>query len=504
MSDAHRPRQPNSGSHGLSNRYKLFALVRGLFLLLPVAVWLWSALVAVPQGWMTAVEGRMLAIVAFALVFWILEPIPVFATSVVIVFLQVVLVSDSALLFLRWDDAEVLAQGQRPGPMLGKLIDYKLLLHSFAAPVIMLFLGGFFLSAGASKYGLDRNLARVLLKPFGVRFETVLLGLMLITAFFSLWMANTPVTAMMLAIAAPVLGLFDDDDPGRVALLLGIPIASSLGGMGTPVGTPINAIALRYLAPGHEIAFGTWMLAAVPFVFLMLGLSWFLLCRLFPTRLIEVRGDFAGQFDRSPRALVVYAVFALTILLWLTTTWHGVNIYAVALFPVAAFVATGVITRHDMKKMSWDVLWLIAGGIALGVGLEESGLTELFVNSVPLASLPPVLLLLAAAALGLGLSTIMSHTATANLVMPVVMAVAAASPGLAAYGGTRILAFGVALAISLGMALPISTPCNALAFAAGGLSNRQMLRGGGLVSVLGFVALFGLLLVLGSLWATPP
>lgn len=474
-------------------------LLRIFAMLLPLLVWWWSASVAVPQAWLGVVEGRMLAIVCFALVFWILEPIPVFATSVAVVFLQAVFISDSAFHFLRSDGAPSLAVTQ--GAALEGLLDYKDLFHSFAAPVIMLFLGGFFLSGAATKYGLDRNLARLLLKPFGNRVETVTLGLMLITAFFSLWMANTPVTAMMLAIAAPVLNLFDDDDPGRVALLLGIPVASSLGGMGTPVGTPINAIALKYLSSGQDISFGKWMLTALPFVVIMLLVSWRLLCYLFPSRLRTARCDFDSSFDRSPHAWVVYIVFASTIVLWLTTSWHGLNIYTVALFPVTAFVVTGVITRHDLKKMSWDVLWLIAGGIALGVGLEGTGLTRTLVDHVPFEHFSPVLLMLAASALGFLVSTIMSHTATANLLMPVVTAVATATPALAPWGGSPVVLFGVALAISLGMALPISTPCNALAYAAGGVSNKQMLLGGGLVSLIGFAGLCALLVVLGSLWS---
>jgi sodium-dependent dicarboxylate transporter 2/3/5 len=196
----------------------------------------------------------------------------------------------------------------------------------------------------------------------------------------------------------------------------------------------------------------------------------------------------------------VYFVFLATILLWLTTKLHGLNIYAVALFPVAAFLAAGVITRQDLKRMSWDVLWLIAGGIALGIGLEESGLTKTMVGFVPFGSLSPELLLLTAALIGLGVSTIMSHTATANLVMPIVTAVGASDPDIAAGGGPKILVFGVALAISLGMALPISTPCNALAYAAGGITNKQILKGGGWVSIIGFVLLMALLFALGAVF----
>lgn len=472
-------------------------LLRLVLLLSPILV------LCLPHGLfgtgVSIVEQRMLAILVFAVVFWILEPIPVFATSVVVIFIQLVLVSDSAPWFLRPLNG---AAGDSPAgaAAFGKLVAYKELFHSFASPVIMLFLGGFFLSGAATKYSLDKNLARILLKPFGDNVTKVTLGVMAVTAFFSLWMANTPVTAMMLAICSPIVALFERDDPGRAGFLLSIPIASSLGGIGTPVGTPINAIALRYLTGANEIGFGKWMLIAVPYVILMLLFSWWWLGRIFPARRKDIRLEFSATFDRSPKAVVVYVVFPLTILLWLTSAWHEVNIYTIGLVPVAAFLATGVITKADLKKMSWDVLWLIAGGIALGTGLEQTGLTDTIVAVVPFSHLPPFALVTAGALLAALLATIMSHTATANLVVPVLAAIGASHVGLPQVGGMKVLLFAAAIACSLGMALPISTPCNALTFAAGGISNRQMLLGGGVVSVVGFMLLAGVIVAAGSVF----
>ncbi len=486
---------------------QLLAKARMLFrlalLLSPVLVWMMPA--AVIGSGVTVVEQRMLAILVFAIVFWILEPIPVFATSVLVIFVQLVLVSDSAPWFLRpvVENVGIAGDAHQGVPIdaaFGKLVPYKELFYSFASPVIMLFLGGFFLSGAATKYSLDRNLARILLKPFGQNVTAVTLGVMAVTAFFSLWMANTPVTAMMLAICSPIVSLFERDDPGRAGFLLSIPIASSLGGIGTPVGTPINAIALKYLTGANEIGFGKWMLLAVPYVILMLLFSWWWLGRVFPARRKEVRLDFAGSFDTSPKAIVVYVVFPLTILLWLTSAWHEVNIYTVGLVPVAAFLATGVITKADLKKMSWDVLWLIAGGIALGIGLEHTGLTETIVSVVPFSSFPPFVLVAAGALLAALLATIMSHTATANLVVPVLAAIGIGHAGLPEVGGLKVLLFAVAIACSLGMALPISTPCNALTFAAGGITNRQMLLGGGVISVIGFLFLGLVIVAAGSLF----
>ena len=475
-------------SHSESKAPKISVklLLKALCYISPLLLWMFSSTLF--SGVFSIVEQRMLVVLLFAVVYWILEPVPVFATSVAIIFVLVAILSDTALL-------PFLNHGQEN---FGKLVPYKELFHSFASPVIMLFLGGFFLSGASSKYGLDKNLARVFLKPFGSSVETVMLGAMLITAFFSLWMANTPVTAMMLAICAPIIGLFPAADPGRAAFLLSIPMASTIGGIGTPVGTPANAVAMKYLTGDSAVSFSEWMLLGVPYVIVMVLASWWIIKKLLPSELREVNIDLSGSFDKSTKAKIVYLVFPLTLALWLTSQWHGLNIYSVSLFPVAAFVVTGVINKNDLKKMSWDVLWLIAGGIALGVALEGTGLTHTLVGLIPFGTFSPALLIISATLVTVSIATIMSHTATANLLIPIVAAVGAQSSLLAQMGGSRILIGCVAVASSLGMALPISTPCNALAYAAGGVSNQQMMKVGLTLSVLGVALLLGVMLLLAG------
>ena len=148
---------------------------------------------------LTLIQHRMLMIFCLAVLCWILEPIPIFATSVLLIFLELLLVSNKSLIWLR--------QGYEEN-LLGILLPYDELLKTFASPIIMLFLGGFFLAIAATKYRLDRNLARVLLRPFGNDPRFVMLGLMMITAVFLMFISNTATTALMLAILAPVLKLF--------------------------------------------------------------------------------------------------------------------------------------------------------------------------------------------------------------------------------------------------------------------------------------------------------
>lgn len=169
----------------------------------------------------------------------------------------------------------------------------------------------------ATKYRLDLNLARVMLKPFGGRPHRILLGLMCITGIFSMFMSNTATTAMMLSIMAPVLAALPPGDRGRTAFVLSIPIAANIGGIGTPIGTPPNAIALKYVSGFYPISFGEWMLFGVPFVLVLMLMGWWLLRRFFPASSHTVKLDINSRFDKSWRACTVYITFAVTVILWM-------------------------------------------------------------------------------------------------------------------------------------------------------------------------------------------
>ncbi|RAS59275.1 sodium-dependent dicarboxylate transporter 2/3/5 [Vibrio diazotrophicus] len=441
-----------------------------LILLMPLS--------AFPFDGLTIIQQRVIAIFLLAALLWVFEPIPIYATSVVIIVLELLMLSNKGLILFRLNESQ---------PEFGHLLKYSDIMATFASPIIMLFLGGFFLAMAATKYRLDVNLARVLLKPFGQNPKYVMLGLMLITGVFSMFMSNTATTAMMLSILAPVIAVFGPKDPGRIAFALCIPVAANIGGIGTPIGTPPNAIALKYLVGDNLITFGEWMAFGVPFVIVMMALSWFLICSLYKADQQRIELTIKGKFLKTPKALVVYITFAATILLWLVGDLHGMNSYTVALIPVAVFSVTGIINKEDLKKISWDVLWLVSGGIALGLALDKTGLAALVVHSIPFGDFSPYVVLFGAALLCLLMANFMSHTATANLLMPIMAALGASMTSLSALGGEVTLILVVTFAASLGMSLPISTPPNALAHATGYVQSNQMARVGvvlGLVGVL--------------------
>lgn len=445
-----------------------------------------------PPDWfgldqITLVEQRVIAIFFLAALCWVLEPIPIYATSLLIILLQLLLISDHGLWFTQYDHQD---------QALGMLLPQSTIMGTFASPIIMLFLGGFFLALAATKYRLDINLARVLLRPFGQRPKFVMLGLMIITALFSMFMSNTATTAMMLSILAPVLIMFADKDKGKVAFALAVPFAANIGGIATPIGTPPNAVALKYLVGENSIDFLQWMLMGVPFVCVLLLFTWWLLLTLFPSDLKTIELNIDCQFLKTTKAKIVYFTFSLTIILWLMGSIHGMSAYVIALIPVAVFSMFRIITKEDLKYISWDVLWLVSGGIALGVALDESGLAQHVIEAIPFDMMPPLFLIAGAAMLCLLMANFMSNTATANLLLPLVAALGSSMHSLSPYGGQTVLILAVTFAASLGMSLPVSTPPNALAYASGHIRNKDMIKVGCIIGLIGLMLTFSMLFIM--------
>lgn len=441
---------------------------------------------------MTIIQKRTLAIFLFAILMWLFEAVPAWTTSVMVVVLLLFTTSNSSLVFFENADPSVL----------GAQTSYKSLLHCFADPIIMLFIGGFVLAIAASKTGLDLFLARVMLKPFGKNPKFVLLGFLMVTGVFSMFLSNTATAAMMLTFLGPVLKALPADGKGKTALALAIPIAANVGGMGTPIGTPPNAIALKYMSEiGIEIGFGQWMAFMIPLTLVLLILAWVMLLRLFPFKAKSIELNIEGELKKDWRSIVVYITFAATVLLWVLDKKTGVNANVVAMLPVGVCAIIGVLTKRDLEEISWSVLWMVAGGFALGVGLQETGLAQTLINAIPFGSWPAVVMVVGSGLICYAMANFISHTATASLLVPILAAVgasAAVSANLAPLGGVSTLLIGVAIGSSLGMVLPISTPPNAIAAATGMIEQKDMIKTGVIMGVLGLVLGYGMLIVLGS------
>ena len=483
----HRNKKKKRNDNVLSKLVKLFvAIVVGIVL------WALPTETFGIEG-LTIVEQRVIAVFCFATLMWVTEAIPSWTTSVAIIVILLFTCSDSAFRFFL--DA--------PEEQLGSVLSYKAIMACFANPIIMLFIGGFILAIAATKSGLDVKLAKVLLKPFGTKSENVLLGFLLVTGLFSMFLSNTATAAMMLTFLTPVLKTLPANGKGKIALALAIPLGANIGGIGTPIGTPPNSIAMSYLANPEglnlQIGFGQWMLYMCPFVVILLFISWIVLKTLFPFTQKEIELNIEGEPRGGWQSIVVYVTFAITVLLWMFDKYTGVNSNVVAMLPVGVFCTCGIITRRDLEEINWSVLWMVAGGFALGLALQDSNLAEHLISVIPFGEWSPLLMILGSGLLCYAMANFISHTATANLLFPILaLAGLSTAATLEPFGGVSTLLIGVAISSSLAMVLPISTPPNALAHATGLIDQKQMMRIGLIMGVIGLAMGYVLLFFIGK------
>ncbi|ATV25807.1 SLC13 family permease [Prevotella intermedia] len=441
---------------------------------------------------LTVVQQRIIAIFVFATLSWLTECIPAWATSLAIMTIMCVSVSENSFQFFKGDG-------------IGELLKSKEIMASFADPIIMLFLAGFILAIAASKSGLDTLLAKNMIRPFGNKSENVLLGFLFITGIFSMFISNTATAALMLTFLAPVFASLPANGKGRIALTMSIPLAANLGGIGTPIGTPPNMIAMKFLNDPDGlnlgISFGQWMLIMGPLVVILLLICWRVILYFFPFSKKTIELEIKGEIHRGWRMYVVIATFIITILLWIIPKEiTGINTNTVSMIPMGIFAITGVINAKDLQQIDWSVIWMVAGGFALGLGMNGSGLADVAIESIPFGSWSPIVILIVSGLICYFLSNFISNTATAALLMPILAVVCRAmGDKLDVIGGTSTVLLGVAIAASTAMCLPISTPPNAIAYSTGLVEQKDMLKTGITCGIISIVLGYGLLFIVGEL-----
>ena len=410
---------------------------------------------------------RMLGIFLAAIALWATEAVPLYATAVGVIFAQVLFISDQAILPIA-EDAPAAAT----------------FFNALSSPVIILFMGGFLLADCAAKFKVDKALCALLLRPFLRSARLTLLGIMIITALLGMFMSNTATTAAMFAMVMPVMKALP---PGkaRAGIALSIPAAANVSGISTPVSSPPNAIALAALQnQGIHITFVQWMMAALPLVIVMMAAVWVFIAFSFIPARTTLDIDTSAKFNRSKRAIAFYGIALTTILLWMTEPLHGVSSNTVGFFPVVTLLFLGVMNGEDIRKLDWPILWLVAGGIALGAGVGITGLDRWLIGSIEWAGIPDEVVFLVLAGLTAILGIFLSNSAAANLLVPMAIGI---SSSLAS--GTTEIALVVALACSLGVLLPISTPPNAIAYSTGAVTTQDMVKVGLVIGILGVLLL---------------
>jgi len=385
---------------------------------------------------------------------WITEAIPAFAVALLIIGLQIVTL------------------GRPGGPLLAAedMKGWEMFVRPWASPPMWLFFGGLVLAAAATRTGMDRQLARRVMRWSGGRAQVLLPALMGLTFVLSMFMSNTATTALLLVMLRPALECLPQESRTARSLLLGLAVAANLGGMGTIIGTPPNTIAAGLLETEQPVDFLRWSLLSLPPALILSGMAWLLLAR-------GMRGDGSTTLPvdlpepahriapvRCWQRVATGMIFLLTVVLWMSGEWHGIPTGVVSFVPIVALSMIGVIRREEIKGIEWDVLILLAGGLSLGVGIEASGLAKWLAASVGALGMPAWGVGLTLAWIAALVSNFMSNTAAANILLPVTLVIAGGSGEAAG-----LMVIPVALGCSVAMAMPISTPPNALVYSSGRL-----------------------------------
>ena len=350
-------------------------------------------------------------------------------------------------------------------------------------PVIVLFFGGFILAQGMQKYRLDYRIAHEILKRMGDRPLVFVLGLMLVTAFLSMWMSNTASAAIMIPISIIVLkenGLFHEHSRFARGVVLAVAYAATIGGIGSLVGSPPNAIAAKYLHESNvTLDFVEWMLKALPFVVLALLFTWLLLSLFNKPEIDRIRFTYhERKLDRSQK--LIFIIFLITVTGWLTTKFTGLSAATVALVPVIGLFALRLLDVGDLAKISWPTLLLFGGGLSLGSAVNEVGIDSWLAGLVQdsITGIPLFAVLLMLVFFGIGVTMVASNTASAAILIPLMLPLAG-DLGL----DLKSMAMLIAIGVSLDFMMPVGTPPSAIAYSTGVVNVRQMIKNGFLVNL---------------------
>ena len=421
---------------------------------------------------MTQSSYIALGILIIAAVAWITEAVPLFVTGLSVLFLSLV-----------W----LYPQMQSDGLQVSK----DSFLVAFFSDVIVLFLGGFALSAAMNKRRLDEWIASAIISRVGGSLPLLMLAVMAVTAFLSMWLSNTATAAMMLAMVLPITARMSDSGPGAKGLVLAIPFAANIGGLGTPVGSPPNAIALQYMTEMNLApTFAEWMLIGVPAVLSLLLIAWIMLLWFFrdpECRLPVLKRDV--EIKRDVRYWLLIGTVLFTAIGWMTSSFHGFSSGTVAMVPLLIFFGCRILETKDLREMPWDILLMMGGGLCLGTVINSSGLAAWLVEQLPVSGLGTYALTVIFGITAVSMASLMSNTATANLLIPIVM-------GFHVEPSSAPVMIGTAFACSLAMPLPVSTPPNAMAFSSGKIAMSDMIKPGLALTVIGI----SLALTVGYWW----
>lgn len=465
----------------------------------PLVFMLIMALVPTSVDGLSADQRGVLALAAWMAMWWLTEAVPLSATALL------------PLVGLPLLGVSTLRQAAAP----------------FADELIYVFLGGFIVGLALEATGLHRRLALIAMLALGTTPRSLIGAVMLATGVISMFVSNTATTMMMLPLGLSMVKLAEDqqaDERGNgawdakcvrnfgVAMLLGIAYAATIGGMGTPIGTPPNLVMVGYAREnlGLEVSFRQWMIVAMPVVVILLPAAWGLLVLLHPIKARGiaggrgfVRGELAALGPVRREEWMVMAVFAFAVIGWVfrgqISAMTGRNVSDALVAIIAALlllcvpIRTGgrgsgpkmVLTWAQAEKLPWGVLLFFGGGLSMAAAITSTKLDVTLAGHLSaLSGLNIVLILLIVCGTMTLVGELASNVALATMMMPI-LAGAARTMGVPPLE----LLIAAALASSLGFALPVATPPNAIVFASGRIGIHRMLRAGALLDVVGVLTL---------------
>lgn len=451
----------NSSHLGLISGLLFFVIV----LLLPA-----------PEG-LEGVAWKTAAVAILMAVWWITEAIPIAATALVPI-----------VLFPLLDIAPI---GQTTAP--------------YANPLIFLFMGGFIIAIAMQRWNLHKRIALNIVNFVGVKPSSIIVGFIIASAFLSMWVSNTATALMMLPIAISVLQIVNKSNDGKpapvtnfeIVLVLSIAYACNIGGIGTLIGTPPNALLAAFMLENYnvEIGFAQWLMVGVPLVLIMLPIMYLLLSRfIFPVTLKELPGGksvIQNQLNALGKITIpekrVAIVFGATAILWiirplLVDFLPGLSDAGIAisaglvlfLLPSGNKKGENIIIWKDLTELPWGILILFGGGLSLAMAISSSGLAGWIGESVSgLDALPLMLLVLVVIMIVVFLTEITSNTATAAAFLPIL-----ASSAIGIGQDPMLFVIPAAIAASCAFMLPVATPPNAIIYGSGKVSIPQMAKAG--------------------------
>jgi len=494
-----RPSAMNTETNApLLGRPALAGLVAGVLIM--AATWLLPPPEGLPQaGWQTL--GLALAMA----VWWSTEPVPIGVTAL------------APLIVLPLSGVSDIAAAAAP----------------YANPLVFLFMGGFLLAAGVSRWDLHQRMATEVVRIIGDAPGRLVLGFMVATGFLSMWISNTAAVVLMLPVASSVVSSVEEgghavEDVRRfaLALFLGLAYAASIGGMGTLIGTPPNALMAGYLWDRHgiDLSFAAWMAVAMPMVAIFLPAAWFVLTRVvYPVSAETACGISGGHLPEglkpgeplTPPQRRVAMVFAIAAGCWIARPvlnslpgLEGLSDAGIALACGAALflIPSGssiqrrfLMTWREAQEIPWQVLILFGGGLSLASAMDSSGLASWIGEMLAgLGGLSPLVFLLLVTTTVVLLTELASNTATVAALLPVVSTIAAGADM-----DIIVVAAAVAMAASCAFMLPVATPPNALVFASGHVTVAEMIRAGALMNMLSVALVSAAALLLAPVFRFP-